>query len=325
MTRVAPDSLTDVPGIRVGHASVPGGGSGCTVVLGPFRARVEVRGPATGTRELETLREEHVAPRANAVLLTGGSAFGLAAADGVMAWLAEKGEGYQTGAGPVPIVPAAVLFDLAPDRDVPGPGEGWAACEGAGTGPVPNGRVGAGAGARVGKLLGPGRSSPGGTGSASTGVGRWKVGALVAVNALGDVVDRQGRIVAGAREGGGFADASARVLERGSRGEMKELADLRPGENTTLGVVATDAPLSGRDLERLLRLAGTALARRISPVHTPFDGDVVFGVSTGEPEGQALSSAEILTLGLAARECVETAILRAVVEGSVDAPGDGDS
>lgn len=313
------DSLTDVPGIRVGHASVPGGGSGCTVILGPFLARVEVRGSATGTRELEALRDEHLVPRADAILLSGGSAFGLAAADGVMAWLAEQGIGYKTGAGPVPIVPAAILFDLAEDREIPGPEEGWTACQAAGTGAAPNGPVGAGAGARVGKLLGPARSSPGGLGSASATAGGWRVGALTAVNALGDVVDREGRIVAGARtpDGNGFADASAVILgesregDGGRSGEMKEATGPRGGENTTLAVVATDAPLQGRDLSRMLRLAATALPRRIAPVHTPFDGDVVFGVTTAEEAG-SLSSVEVLTLGLAARECLETAILRAV-------------
>jgi L-aminopeptidase/D-esterase-like protein len=344
------DSLTDVSGIRVGHAVVPGGGSGCTVILGPFLARVEVRGSATGTRELETLRDEHLVPQADAILLSGGSAFGLAAADGVMAWLAAQGLGHETGAGPVPIVPAAILFDLAEDQDIPGPEEGWTACEVAGTGPVPNGPLGVGAGARVGKLLGPRRSSPGGVGSASASVGGWTVGALAAVNALGDVVDRDGRIVAGARtpEGDGFADASAVILGAGRfgklwsgggqgggvrKGEMKEVGGPRAGENTTLAVVATDAPLAGRDLTRMLRVAGTALPRRISPVHTPFDGDVVFGVTTAGSanEGGAkagsgsLSSLEVLTLGLAARECLETAILRAVGHGDPhEAANDGE-
>jgi L-aminopeptidase/D-esterase-like protein len=334
MTDFHPDSITDVPGIRVGHAVVPGGGSGCTVILGPFLARVEVRGSATGTRELETLRDEHVVPRADAILFSGGSAFGLAAADGVMSWLAERGLGYETGAGPVPIVPAAILFDLADDQDVPGPEEGWTACEAAGTGPVPNGPLGAGAGARVGKLLGVERSSPGGVGSASAPLGPWTVGALVAVNAVGDVVDRDGRIVAGARAQNedGFADASRVILGEGRsegegsgdgpirKGEMKDVAGPRAGENTTLAVVATDAPMAGRDLVRVLRMAATALPRRITPVYTPFDGDVVFGVSTEEWPGssgsdetpEALSSVEVLTLGLAARECLETAILRAV-------------
>ena len=320
------DSLTDVPGIRVGHASVPGGGSGCTVVLGPFLARAEVRGTATGTREMETLRGEHLVPRADAILLTGGSAFGLAAADGAMSWLAERGIGHETGVGPVPIVPAAVLFDLAPDREMPGPGEGWAACDGAGTGPVPQGPVGAGSGATVGKLLGLERRSPGGLGSASSEVMGWKVGALAAVNALGDVVDREGRVVAGAREGDGFLDGAARLLEIGRKGEMADLGRSeegpRAGENTTLAVVATDAPLSGNDLERVLRVAGTALSRRINPTPPPFDGDVVFGVCTGEGEWRdegeragSLSSGELMTLGLAAREALETAILRAVTEG----------
>jgi L-aminopeptidase/D-esterase-like protein len=189
----APHGITAVEGIRVGHAQVPEGGSGCTVILGPFRARVEVPGMASGTRELAVLDEVHVTGRADAILLTGGAAFGLGAAHGVMAWIAARGEGFPTPGGPVPIVPAAVLYDLAPERSRPGPAEGEAACRAAGAGPVPRGRVGAGAGARVGKLLGPEASAPGGVGSASGRVGRWTVAALAVVNSLGEVVDREGR------------------------------------------------------------------------------------------------------------------------------------
>lgn len=336
------DSLTDVPGLEVGHAEVSGGGSGCTVVLGPFRARVETRGPATGSRELATLAGGHVVPRVDAILLTGGSAFGLAAAHGVVEWLEERGRGHKTRVAPVPIVPAAVLYDLAPGRGRPGPHEGRAACDSASAGPVPEGRVGAGTGGTVGKLLGLDLASPGGLGSASSRVGPWAVGALVAVNAVGDVMDRSGRIVAGARSKQGSAEGSrggsdeesdkrVRGAFRNGVGEVLERGpetggvsgDPRPGdplhggpqpglgENTTLAVVATDAPLAGEELDRMARLASTALARRISPVHTPFDGDLVFALTTAaKPEG--VSARDLLVLGLAAREALETAILRGV-------------
>ncbi|HSR42368.1 MAG TPA: P1 family peptidase, partial [Longimicrobiales bacterium] len=192
-------TLTAVPGIRVGHATVPGGGSGCTVILGPFRAAAEISGLATGTRELDALAPEHVVPRVDALVLSGGSAFGLSAAAGVMDWLAERGEGYETGVAPVPIVPAAVIFDLAEGRGRPGPREGRAACEAASAEPVPQGRVGAGSGALVGKIGGRGGASPGGLGSAALELDGWWVGALAVVNAVGDVLDGAGGILAGAR------------------------------------------------------------------------------------------------------------------------------
>ncbi len=307
MTR--PRGLTAVEGIRVGHAEVPGGGSGCTVILGPFRARAELPGMASGTREIPVLDEGHVTPTADALLFTGGSAFGLAAADGVMRWLEARGEGFPTGVAPVPIVPTAVLFDLSPGRGRPGPDEGERACEAAGVGPVARGRVGAGVGARVGKLLGPDHSVPGGVGSSSGTFGGWNVAALAVVNALGEVVDREGRVVAGPQ-------GTRALLEEGrtGTGPSGEFPDFREGENTTLCVVATDAPLSFRDLGRVLRVAATALPRRISPVFTPFDGDVVFGlVPEGDP--QPMSSSEVLALGVGLREELEEAILDAVDAG----------
>jgi len=169
-------TLTAVPGLQVGHAQVSGGGSGCTVVLGPFRAVVEVTGMATGTRELGTLAEEHIVPTADAIVLSGGSAYGLAAAHGAVAWLAERGRGYPTGADVVPIVPAAILYDLAADRARPDASTGYAACEAASDAPVPEGRVGAGTGATVGKIAGT--SMPGGIGTASVRIGGVTVGAL---------------------------------------------------------------------------------------------------------------------------------------------------
>jgi L-aminopeptidase/D-esterase-like protein len=305
------DTLTDVPGLRVGHAQVPGGGSGCTVVLGPFRGAVEVAGPATGTRELEVVGPLHMVPRIDAIVLTGGSAYGLETAQGVMDWLEERDRGHRTGAGPVPIVPAAVLFDLAPGRERPGKEEGRLACDRASAGPVEIGRVGAGAGATVGKLLGVERGTPGGLGSASMQAGRWRVGALSAVNAFGDVVDRDGRA-------GDRAPTVPAVLEGLRRGEEWTLPDPRPVRSTTLSVVATDAPASRTDLKRIARVANTALARRIDPVHTPFDGDVTFAASTAE-RAEELGPAALLSLGLAAREVLEEAILRAVAHAGKEA------
>lgn len=263
------------------------------MVLGPFRAAVEVRGLATGTRELGVLALEHLVPRVHAILLTGGSAFGLAAADGVMGWLAERGIGHETAVTPVPIVPAAVIYDLRSGRERPDSAMGRQACQAAGTGPVPRGRVGAGAGATVGKLGGIENAAPGGLGSAARREGEWTVGALVVVNAVGDVVDPSGRVVAGGR------------TERPRTGAPGS------GENTTLAVVATDAPLDRTDLGRLARMAGTALARRIVPVHTPFDGDVIFAVSPTSAV-EPVPSARLLELGVAARDALEEAILDAV-------------
>lgn len=301
--------LTAVSGLRVGHAEVEGGRSGSTVVLGPFRAAVHVPGMATGTRELHTLAPEHLVPRADAIVLTGGSAFGLAAADGVMRWMAERGLGYDNGIAIIPIVPAAVLFDLRDGVPRPDGETGAAACEAATDGPVAEGRVGAGAGATVGKLGGIDRASPGGLGSADAGSGEYTVAALTAVNALGDVLDGGGQIVAGSRRPeGGYHDGRVLLREGGARSRP-------PGTNTTLCVVATDAPLGRIDLSRLARMAATALARRIRPVHTPFDGDVVFAVSPTGPE-ETLPRPELLRLGEAATAVLEEAIERAVRSGS---------
>lgn len=299
-------TLTGIPGIRVGHAQVPGGGSGCTAILGPFRAAVQVTGMATGTRELGTLHPEHLVPEANAIVLSGGSAFGLASAHGVMAWLAERGEGFPTGAGPVPIVPAAILYDLADDRSRPDAATGFAAAEAASEAPATEGRVGAGAGATVGKLGGPQGAMPGGIGSWLVEAGGMKVAALAAVNALGDVLDADGRIVAGARGSDGrFLDGSR--LLRGAPAE-----DLQLYGNTTLCVVATDAPATQRDLQRMVRMAAGAMSRRIRPVNTPFDGDVVFGVAPSRHE-RPLPDRVVMALGDAAREALEEAITRAVL------------
>lgn len=291
----------------MGHALVPGGESGCTVLLGPFRAAALVAGMATGSRELDVLHVEHLVASIDALLLTGGSAFGLAAADGVVGWLADRGVGYDTGAARVPIVPAAVIFDLREGRPRPDAVTGRAACEAASAEPVPTGRVGAGRGATVGNVAGPAGEMPGGVGSHALRLGTWTVGALAVLNALGDVLDGSGRIVAGARgPDGAFLD-TGRVLRSGSARD----AGLGAARNTTLAVVATDAPLSRVDLRRLARMAWTALPRRISPVGTPFDGDVVFALSTG-PQPLEVSPADLLALGTTARDALEEAITGAV-------------
>lgn len=290
-------TLTAVPGLRVGHAEVPGGGSGCTVILGPFRGAVEIPGMATGSREMDVLSPWHLVERVNALLLTGGSAFGLGAADGVMGWLEERGEGFDTGSGRVPLVPTAVIFDLAPGIGRPGPEEGRRACEVASNGPVPEGRLGAGAGATLGKMRGMEAASPGGIGSTfriveTRGMGEGTVGALAVVNALGDVVGKDGKVLAGGGAGtvtGGFP----------------------AGTSTTLSVVATDLPLSRVDLGRVARMVATALPRAISPVNTPFDGDLVFVVSTGE-RVEHVSPEELLAVGVLGRDLLEESIRRAV-------------
>ena len=302
-----------MPGVRVGHATVAGSDSGCTVVLGPFRGAAWVPGMATGSRELHVLEVEHIVPAVDAVLLTGGSAFGLAAADGVTGWLAEHDAGYDTGEARVPIVPGAVIFDLREGRARPGPGTGRAACAAASDQPVPVGRVGAGRGATVGNIAGRAGEMAGGVGSFALTVGPWTLGALAVVNALGDVLDGDGHIVAGARSPeGAFLDTS-HVLRDRLPSTSGGSAHLRAGRNTTLAVVATDAPLSRVDLRRLARMAWTALPRRISPVGTPFDGDVVFALGTSLSV-QDVPSPDLLGLGTAARDALEESITGAVVD-----------
>ena len=302
-----------VPGLAIGHGHAYGARTGCTVFLGPFRAAVEVRGLATGSRELGVLDPQHLVPCVDAILLTGGSAFGLAAADGVMSWLAEKGRGYDAGVARVPIVPAAVIFDLQPHATRPDSETGVAACEDAREGWPVEGRVGAGAGATVGKIAGPEGAMPGGIGAWATDLGSHRMGAVAVVNALGDVLDAGGAIVAGARAPDGSFLDTASVLRSGGTGPG-EMRFMVAGASTTLAVVATDAPLSRVDLGRVARVASNALARRISPVHTPFDGDVVFAVSTAA-EARDVSSAEVLALSACAQHALEEAITRAVTEG----------
>lgn len=307
-------SLTDVAGLAVGHWTSDRRPTGCTVVLCPQGAvaGVDVRGGAPGTRETDLLRPENSVERVHAVLLTGGSAFGLAAADGVVRWLESHGHGLPVGPqdGPwpvrVPIVPAAVLFDLwvGDPRVRPGAEDGFAACEAATTAAPAEGSVGAGAGATVGKLFGIGRAMRGGIGTASLRAGGLTVGALVAVNALGDVLGADGSVLAGARtaDGDEGRPGSTAALVRGERAS-------RPmrGEATTIGVVATDAVLSKAQATQLASLAHHGLSRCVSPL-TPHDGDALFALATG----RSAEAVDLTLLGTLAAEAVSTAIRRAV-------------
>jgi L-aminopeptidase/D-esterase-like protein len=300
-------TITAVPGVNVGHATHVRGSTGCTVLLGPFRAACDVRGLATGTREIETLSPTHLVPRIDAVLMTGGSAYGLAAADGVMTWISDHGGGFDTGDARVPIVPAAVIFDLAAEWQAPDAELGHAACVAASSAPVAEGRVGAGAGATIGKLRGRSHADPGGIGSFAMRIGEFTMGAIVVVNAMGDVVDFDGRIVAGAHnETGNYVDTL--MTRSASAPGSAWLAP--PPTNTTLAAVATDAPLSRGALQMLARAASCAIVRRIAPANTVFDGDIVFALSTASHIRET-EPAELLALGAAAQLTLEHAILRA--------------
>jgi L-aminopeptidase/D-esterase-like protein len=301
--------LTSVPGIRVGHWTHPGGRTGCTVVLCPpgTIGGVDVRGPAPGTRETDLLRPGTLVEEVHAVLLSGGSAFGLAAADGVMRYLAERGVGFAAGAARVPIVPAAVLFDLATAEPLyPDTAAGYAAAAAATADRPAEGSVGAGAGATIGKLLGPAGAMKGGIGTAAVRVAGEVVAALVAVNALGDVVDPEsGLILAGARrpDGAGFLYTTAALLG--------QTPFTPPFGHTNIGVVATSAPLDKAQACRLASTAHDGLARSVRPAHTMFDGDTLFTLST--TDGRPRVAAPLLTaLGEAAAAVVAQAVVRAV-------------
>lgn len=292
----------------MGHATDVEAATGCTVVLGPFRASVDVRGLASGTRQLDSLQPGHLAAEVDALLLTGGSAYGLAAADGVAGWLEDRGRGFETPAGRVAIVPTAVILDLRPGGRRPDAEMGRAACEAASGAAVAEGRVGAGTGATVGKLLGRDGAMPGGVGCSAVFMDEHVVGALVVVNAFGDVLDESGIIVAGARdERGSFIDTAAHLRRHGLAADRPAQA----GSNTTLAVVATDYPLTRLELRAVARQAMNAVARRISPANTQFDGDLVFACSTGSGPGGA-TPGQVLRVGLCAEFALAQAIGRAV-------------
>lgn len=295
-------SITDVAGLSVGHHTLTARATGCTVVLCPDGAvaGVDVRGGAPGTRETDLLRPENVVPVVHGVLLTGGSAFGLAAADGVMRWLEAHGHGLAVGPARVPIVPAAVIFDLwHGDAGVrPDAQAGFSACDAASTAPPAVGSVGAGAGAMVGKLWGPARGMLGGLGTASITVAGITVGALMVVNAIGDVMDTDGSVIAGARGDDGRPRRSTDALAAGVLPQR-----LVPGTATTIGVVATDAVLDKAQATKLAALGHAGLARAVDPL-TMHDGDTLFALATG----RAGQTADLSLLGALAARVVAEAI-----------------
>ncbi|HET7037852.1 MAG TPA: P1 family peptidase [Thermomicrobiaceae bacterium] len=281
-----------IPGFRVGHWTHPSGATGCSVVLcdQPALAVADVRGGAPGTRELAVLGEGRLVQRLDAVLLTGGSAFGLDAAGGVMRWLREQGRGFATRSIPVPIVAGAVIFDLAgasppwPDAEA-----GYAAAAGGQTDGWRSGRIGAGSGATWGKL--GGQPVRGGVGAARVSVPGGELAALIVVNALGEVVDPD----------------IGRPLRAASSGSTSQTLPT-PGENTTIGVLATTVPLDRAALVRLAIAAHDGLARAIRPAHTVFDGDTIFALTTQEARP---TPEEVLVLGMAAADAVARAVVRA--------------
>jgi L-aminopeptidase/D-esterase-like protein len=306
-------------GLAVGHATDVVGATGCTVIRGidaPFRCGVHVAGRATGTRELALLDAAHLVDRVDAILLSGGSAYGLDAAAGVMRWMEERERGFPVGVGVVPIIPAAVIFDLAPLGRFdarPTPAMAYDACESASSGTVAEGSIGAGTGATVGKITGPTNAMKGGVGIASANAGAIHVQALAVVNALGDVRDASGAIIAGAKRADGTWLDTAAFIARGA-GDVEKFSDVA-GRNTTLCVISTNADLSRVQLGALARAASAALYRRITPAGTSFDGDVVFATAPYEG-GAPASPAQVEALAVVA---LEQAIERAV---RTTAPGE---
>lgn len=311
--------LTAVAGLEVGHCTLPERPTGCTVVLARHGAiaGVDVRGGAPGTRETDLLDPVNTVQRVHAVVLSGGSAFGLDAATGVVRFLEERGIGFDVGIVKVPIVPAAVLFDLAVGdmpHVRPTAESGYRAAQAATDGPVAEGNVGAGAGATVGKIAGRARAMKGGLGTASITLhDGLTVAALVAVNAVGDVVDpATGLVIAGVRADDGRSLADARELLRA--GGYRPL--VRAGENTTIGVVATNAMLDKPQARKVAQMAQDGFARAIVPAHTPLDGDTIFALATGSLPKEA----DVMTIGALGADVMAQAIVRAV-RAAIGLPG----
>lgn len=305
-------SLTDIEGLLVGHHTVRERPTGCTVVTSrtSFAAGVDVRGGAPGTRETDLLRAENMVQKINALFLSGGSAFGLDTATGVSRCLEEQGLGFETGAAKVPIVCGAILYDLGlgDPKIRPDARAGYEAARAASSTPVAEGNVGAGAGCTVGKMFGPEHAMKAGLGSWSLSMpDELEVGAVAAVNAVGDVVDPvRGRIVAGARksDGSGFLD----TMEQLRKGYIPGALFKR---NTVIAVVATNAALDKAQCNKVAQMAQDALARCIYPAHTPSDGDTVFAIATGQWTAAA-NAADLGRIGALAADALATAILRAV-------------
>jgi L-aminopeptidase/D-esterase-like protein len=295
------EPLAAPAGFLVGHASDEAGRTGCTVVIAPpgSRGGVDVRGGGPGTRETDVIGPLAGTDQVTAIVLTGGSAFGLAAADGVVRWCEEQGRGYSTPAGVVPIVPAAVVYDLAEGdpRARPGPQDGYAACEAAVAGVPARGRVGAGSGTAVGKLLGRERSVPSGIGYAAARTGRGEIVAALAVaNAFGDVVGADGAVLAGPRSDGGEMLRTEELLARMTGPpDWTGLAE----RNTTLVCVMTDAPLDKPGCARIATMASAGVARAVSPVYSDVDGDVVFCVASGSGRADRFAAVAIGALAAA--------------------------
>ena len=313
-------TLTAVPGIKVGHFTLTERPTGCTVILTEAGAvaSVDVRGGAPGTRETDLLNPVNHVQKVNAIVLAGGSAFGLDAASGVVRWLDERDIGYDARVAKVPIVPAAILFDLGvggKPKVRPTAECGYAAAAAATTDPVAEGSIGAGAGATVGKFAGPMRMTKAGIGTAAiTMADGTVVAALVAVNAAGDIIDpATGRVVAGVRsaDGKGFADARI-ILRSGVTG--RPVAP-RPVENTTIGVVATSATLTKVQALKVAQMAHDGFARAISPVHTPGDGDTIFALATGNDATPA-DDQRMGMIGALAAEVMADAIVRAATQAT---------
>ncbi len=294
-------SITDIDGLELGHFSDDEGLTGCSVLLckSGAKAGVCVNGGSPGTRETDLLSSENAVDTVHAVVLSGGSAFGLAAADGVMRYLREEGIGFETGFAKVPIVPAAVLYDLSigspevyPDNKA-----GYLACRSASENPE-QGLVGAGRGATVGKAAGFDNAMPGGFGMATLELADGVVvSACVAVNAVGDIRE-DGKIIAGAQVEGRFIDTVEMLFSGNNQAEF--------GQNTTIGVVATNANLSKTKLNRLAKIAHNGIARAIYPAHTMMDGDTLYALSLGDKEYDLSALCE------AAAEAVRRAIVNAV-------------
>lgn len=302
-------SITDVAGVRLGHAVTPAGRSGCSVIDFPAGAvaGVDVRGGGAGTRQTDSLRAYHTVPRIDAICLSGGSAMGLGCAQGVVDAMREAGRGHEVRGHHIPIVPAAILFDLfVSGGEIPGPAEGRAAWLAAGAAGA-MGSVGAGAGAAVGKWFGLAGAMRGGLGMMSARFDDVTVGVLVVVNAFGDIVDEHGEVLAGARlADGGFADSEGLLLSGAAPVEAPAVT------HTNLVVAVTDAPLGREEVRHFAALAHNGVTRSVRPAHLTFDGDVSFGAATGLRK----TLVPVERLGVLAGRLVEGAVREAVLQAA---------